>query len=81
MATSTLKRDRLSVDVLPEEHRQIKAMAALRGLSIREFVRECIQEHLRRETEDSDLMAMTTRLGTVFEQVWDNEKDSAYDEP
>ena len=32
------ERDRLSIDVLPEEHRQIKVYAALHGMTIREYV-------------------------------------------
>lgn len=29
---------RLSIDVSPQEHRQLKALAALKGVSIKEFV-------------------------------------------
>ena len=32
---------RISIDVTPEEHQKLKALAALQGKSIREFVLEC----------------------------------------
>lgn len=55
-------KERLSIDVLPEEHRQIKIYAALHGQSIREFVRESIREHLQREQETRDLSSLTRQL-------------------
>lgn len=74
-------RERLSIDVLPEEHRQIKTYAALHGQSIREFVTECIREHLRQEKEARNLSSLTTNLDKdpVLESLWNNPKDSAYD--
>lgn len=72
-------RERLSIDVLPNEHRQIKTCAALHGQTIREFVLAGIRERLRQEIEDQDLSLMTTYPDKVLQELWDNEKDAAYD--
>ena len=74
-------RERLSIDVFPEEHRQIKSFAALHGETIREYVLECVRERLRKESEKKDLSGLTMRLDQdpIFKEVWDNAKDAAYD--
>ncbi len=74
-------RERLSIDVLPEEHRQIKAYAAIHGKSIREYVIESIQERLRQEAEQKDLSGLSKHLDSdpVLKKLWNNKKDSAYD--
>ena len=79
MKKSENGRDRLSIEVLPKEHREIKAYAALHGQSIREYVLESIREKLRHEAEDKDLLDMTTHIGPVLRELWDNEKDAEYD--
>lgn len=79
MDTKIKKRERMSIDVFPEEHKQIKIFAAIHGETIREYVMESVRERLEREKEDTQLMAMTTRIGQPFKEVWDNEKDTKYD--
>jgi len=74
-------RERLSIDVLPEEHRRIKAYAALHGETIREYVIESVLERLRHEGEERELSALTMdlRKDPILKKLWDNEKDAAYD--
>lgn len=74
-------RERLSIDVLPEEHRQIKAYAALHGKSIRKYVIESVQQRLRQEAEQKDLSALSKHLDSdpMLKKLWDNKKDSVYD--
>jgi len=81
MAKRDMKRNRLSIDVLPEEHRQIKAYAALNGKTIREYVLESVRERLRRQQEKRELSVLTMHLDRdpVLKELWDNEKDAAYD--
>lgn len=81
MVKANIERERLSIDVLPEEHRQIKAYAALHGKSIREYVVESIRERLLQETEEKALSKLTIDLGEdpVLKKLWNNKKDSAYD--
>ena len=81
MAKAGMTRERLSIDVLPEEHKRIKAYAALHGETIREYVIESVQERLRQEAEERELSALTMNLNQdpVLKELWDNEKDAAYD--
>ena len=73
------KRERMSIDASPEEHRQIKAFAAIHGETIRQYVLESVRERLQRESEKEQLMAMTTNPGQALKEVWDNEMDAEYD--
>ncbi|MFH1645848.1 MAG: hypothetical protein ABIB11_05440 [Candidatus Omnitrophota bacterium] len=79
MTNKAGKRERMSIDVFPEEHKQIKVFAAIHGETIREYVLESVRERLKREKEDNHLMAMTTKIDQSLKEVWDNEKDSGYD--
>ena len=74
-------RERLSIDVFPEEHRQIKASAALHGKTIREYVIESVRERLRLEKEEKELSAIVEHLDKdpVLKRLWDNKKDVSYD--
>jgi uncharacterized protein (DUF1778 family) len=73
-------RERLSIDVTPEERRRVKAVAALSGKSVRDFVLESIREKIAREMEDRDLSAMMTYPCSALEAVWNNDQDDIYDE-
>ncbi len=81
MAKASMARERLSIDVLPEEHKQIKVYATLHGETIREYVIKSIRERLRQEAEERELSSLTIRLDQdpVLKELWDNEKDAAYD--
>ncbi|MBA7537871.1 hypothetical protein ES705_30142 [subsurface metagenome] len=73
-------RNRLSIDIDPEEHQRIKVFAVLQGKTIREYVLESIRERLDRESEEKQLLAMTTQINPVLKEVWDNKKDDIYNE-
>lgn len=73
-------RNRLSIDINPEEHQEIKIFATLHGKTIREYVLESIRERLDRESEEKQLLAMTTQINPALKEVWNNKKDSIYDE-
>ena len=81
MAKAEITRERLSIDVLPEEHKRIKAYAALHGETIREYVVESVRERLRQEAEERELSALTMNLNQepVLKELWDNERDAEYD--
>lgn len=81
MTKTHVARERLSIDVFPKEHRQIKAYAASHGKTIREYVLGCVRERLRKEAENKDLAALTANLDQdpVLKELWDNRKDAAYD--
>ncbi|MEA2021671.1 MAG: antitoxin [Candidatus Caldatribacteriota bacterium] len=73
-------RNRLSIDIDPEEHQRIKVFAVLQGKSIREYVLESIRERLDRESEEKQLLAITTQINPVLKEVWNNKKDDIYSE-
>ena len=81
MAKAGMARERLSIDVFPEEHRQIKTYAAIHGETIREYVLESVRERLRHETERRELSALTINLDQdpLLRKLWENKKDAAYD--
>ena len=81
MAKADMTRDRLSIDVLPEEHKRIKAYAALHGETIQKYVIESVRERFRQEIEEKELSTLTMNLkqDPVLKQLWDNKKDAAYD--
>ncbi len=73
-------RERISIDVTPEERRRVKAVAALSGKSVKEFVLESIHEKIAREIEARDLTAMMTYPCSALEDLWNNDQDAVYDE-
>ena len=73
-------RNRLSIDIDPEEHQKIIVFAVLQGNTIKEFVLESIRVRLNRESEEKQLLAMTTKINPVLKEVWNNKKDDIYNE-
>jgi len=73
------EKERLSIDVRPEEHKLIKIYAARHGMSIRVYVLESIRQRLSQESEVKDLASMTGIVSPAFKELWDNDKDAAYD--
>lgn len=82
MSKGTVKRERLSVDVLPDEHRLIKTYAAMRGETIRDYVLDSVKERILKEKEKKELQVLSSDLAgdPVLENLWNNQKDSVYDE-
>lgn len=79
MTKKAKETGRLSIDVRPEEHRLVKMFAARHGVSIRIYVLESIRKRLSEDEEAKQLSSMTSYAGPVLKEVWDNEKDGAYD--
>ncbi len=73
-------KERMSIEVSLEEHKKIKALAALHGNTIKEYVLECLRERMRQESEEKDILKITTSINPVLKELWDNEKDAIYDE-
>ncbi len=81
MKTDIRRRERLSIDVLAQEHRQIKACAALHGMTIRQYILESVQERLQQESEKKILSDLSGHLDQdpVLRELWNNEEDAEYD--
>lgn len=77
----TKKRERLSIDILAQEHRKIKVYAAFYGITIRELLMKIIKEYLKKEEEKKTLAILTARLeeDPLLQNLWNNEKDADYD--
>ena len=75
----TAKRDRLTIDLSPEEHRKIKSYAAYQGKTLKEFVVESIRVKMALDSEQEDLNMIMTKPTEVMMEIWDNEMDAAYD--
>lgn len=56
---------RISIDVTPEEHQRLKAMAALQGKSIKDFV---LANTLGQASEGSDEAAALAELETLLDK-------------
>jgi uncharacterized protein (DUF1778 family) len=79
--TNTAKRPRISIDVTRELRRSLRLAAAKRDLTIRQYVLEAIQDRLRDDlaSEESAILALTTKTDPVLAELWDNPKDASYD--
>jgi hypothetical protein len=55
---------RISIDVTPEEHQKLKAMAALQGKSIKEYVMESTLGLAAGSDEETALKALESLLDT-----------------
>ena len=77
---SSAKRPRISVDVPPEVRRRLRLAAAKRDLTVRQYVLEAIEEHLREDLGDDndEVLALTAKADPVLAELWDNRKDSEY---
>jgi len=70
----------LAIEVTPEEHKKIKVFSDLHGNSINEYVLDSVRDRINHESEDEDLLKITTSINPVLEELWDNDKDAVYDE-
>jgi len=77
------KRARLTLDLPVEVQRRLRLVAAHQDVSVREYVLETVEERLARDwremAEHEGLLALTAQDAPVLAELWDNEKDAAYD--
>jgi len=53
--------------------------AAMHNQTIRSYVFEAIKERLRQDLDQQELLIMSAQLDPVLAELWDNEKDAAYE--
>jgi len=70
----------LTIEINPEEHEKIKVFADSHGNSIDEYVLESSRNRMCHESEKQDLLKITSSINPVLKELWDNDKDSVYDE-
>jgi hypothetical protein len=78
---SATKRPRISIDVQPQIRRRPRLAAAKRDLTIRRYVLQTIEDHLREDLgEDTEgIDGLTASADPVLAGLWDNRKDAEYD--
>lgn len=78
---SSVKRPRISIDVQPELRHRLRLAAARRDLTVRQYLVETIEERLRQDIGDDgeDVLVLTAQADPVLAEVWDNDRDAAYD--
>lgn len=79
--SSSVRRPRISVDVSPDVRRRLRLAAAKRDVTVRQYVLDAIEEHLRQDLGDAEgELALTAKTDPVLAELWDNPKDAAYDD-
>ena len=82
--TAVAKRTRLTIDLPAEMKRRLRLVAAQRDISVRQYVLETLEERLAKDwpelVEQEGLLALTAQADPVLAELWDNEKDAAYDQ-
>jgi len=78
---SGVKRPCISLDVTPAVRRRVRLAAAKRDVSVRQYIMDSLQERLREDLGDDgeELVALTAKVDPVLANLWDNDKDAAYD--
>jgi len=83
MAT-TGKRTRLTIELPLEMKHHLGFIAAQRDIPMRQYLLETIKRQIEEDwanlTEQAGLLAWTAQADPVLAELWDNEKDAAYDE-
>lgn len=80
---TTVKRSRLTIDLPVEMKRRLRLVAAQRDISMRQYLLEVIEQQVTEDwvelAEQEGLLALTAQADPVLADLWDNEKDAAYD--
>lgn len=74
------RRTRLSIDLSEEERQWIRMAAAVRDISIKEYVLSAIRAQLANDLPTSEKTVLSAKEDPVLAELWDNERDAAYDE-
>jgi hypothetical protein len=79
MATGKTSNYGLNIEVSAEDHRRIKIYAAMKDETVRSYVLNAVQSRMREDSDFEMIQAMTAAQDPVLGELWDNEKDAAYD--
>ena len=83
MATSNEGRIRLTVDVSRELKRRLRLVAAKQDITMREYLLQVLEERLAQDLpagEEEELLAFSSDSDPVLAELWDNDRDAAYDD-
>ena len=68
-------RARLTIDIEPGVHAQLKVVVAMKGTSMRDY---CIKA-IRRQLSEEPSEYLTAEADPVLAELWDNDDDADYD--
>lgn len=71
---------RISFEVEPKIHRAVRVTAAAKGITVRQFMLEALEERLTQEANSQDTEETFRISLSTLERDWDNELDAEYDE-
>ena len=83
MATPDDGRIRLTIDVPRELKRRLRLVSAKLDITMREYLLQVLEEHLARDLpagEGEELLALSSESDPVLAELWDNDRDAAYDD-
>ena len=82
-APACKQRSRLTIDLRSDIKRRLCLIAAYRDISMRQYVLETLEAQITRDWADlverKELLALTAPSDPVLAELWDNDKDAAYD--
>jgi hypothetical protein len=80
---SNVKRIRLTIDLPFELKRRLRVVAAHRNVSLRDYVLDALEERLTADwvglAEQEGLATLIATGDPALTELWDNERDAAYD--
>jgi hypothetical protein len=80
-STSSARKSRVSVDLIPTVRRRLRAAATRRRVTVKQYVLGAIEDRLREDLGDEGegLLALTAQADPVLAELWDNRRDAHYD--
>ena len=78
---ASAKRPRISIDVQPAVRQRLRLAAAKHDLTVGQYILEALEERLREDLGEGDegMLALTAKADPVLAELWENERDAAYD--
>ena len=76
---SNLTNAKFNLNLPIEEQNKIRKYANLKGKSVEEFVIESINNQILLESDQEYTSMLSKKTHLILENLWDNEKDAAYD--
>lgn len=74
-----MNKEQIEIEVTPNERVLLDALAKQSGKGISEFILDCVHQQISLLKETSDLNAMVSQPSKALVDLWDNDKDGAYD--
>jgi plasmid stability protein len=78
------KRTRITIELPVEVIQRLRIIAARQDVSVRQYILEILEERLAQDwaelVEQEGFLALNASVDPVLAEIWDNEKDAAYNQ-